>query len=69
MLLQQTSNWLLQVWNNLAGKRGNSISSPLGSINFLSNADEILKTRFTARSAEEAVHPEGKSNLNNVLIY
>ncbi|KAJ9594894.1 hypothetical protein L9F63_013819 [Diploptera punctata] len=58
VLLQQTSNWLLQIWNNLVKKRSKHISSPLGSINFLSNVDEILKMKFNAKSAEEAVRPE-----------
>ncbi|XP_069704867.1 uncharacterized protein [Periplaneta americana] len=57
VLLQQTSNWLLTQWNNRV-KEGTRISTPLGSANYLSDADKILRTRFSAQTIEEAVNPE-----------
>ncbi|PSN36384.1 Peroxisomal acyl-coenzyme A oxidase 3 [Blattella germanica] len=68
VLLQQTSNWLVQVWNNLVQKRETQISSPLGSVNFLLNGDQILKTKFTARSPQEAVHPEALLSAYKWLV-
>ena len=49
VLVQQTSNWLLQVWGHLKKTKSTS-NSPLGSINYLSNADQILKEKFNARN-------------------
>jgi acyl-CoA oxidase len=59
VLLQQTSNWLLQLWSNKISTRGGPICTPMGSANFLTNTDEILKTRFIAKTVEEAINPEG----------
>jgi hypothetical protein len=58
VLLQQTSNWLLQLWNKKISTGEEPNHTPLGAANFLTNADEILKTRFIARTVEEAVNPE-----------
>ncbi|XP_059473376.1 peroxisomal acyl-coenzyme A oxidase 3-like [Neocloeon triangulifer] len=54
VLQQQAANWVLQNW---ARRREGPISSPFGSINFLSNWQKILTSKFQAKSVEEAVHP------------
>nr|CAD7409129.1 unnamed protein product [Timema poppensis] len=58
VLIQQTSNWLLQLWSRRDGKSQGPITSPLGSVDFLSNAQDILATRFSASTKEMAVRPE-----------
>ncbi|KAJ8975938.1 hypothetical protein NQ317_010873 [Molorchus minor] len=45
VLIQQTSNWLLKI-------------SPLESVNFLSNAIDILRKKFVATTIEELCVPE-----------
>lgn len=46
VLVQQTSNWLLQLWGLV--KAGKPFpDSPLGSIAFLPQAEKILKMQFT----------------------
>lgn len=58
VLIQQTSNWLLTVHKGrLAGRK---IVTPLGSAEFLNDMDAILRTKFTARTVEEAVDPQSK---------
>ncbi|XP_069703133.1 peroxisomal acyl-coenzyme A oxidase 3-like isoform X2 [Periplaneta americana] len=57
VLLQQTSNWLLTQWNKTV-KEESTFSTPLGSAKYLNDADKILRTRFHARTKEEAVSPE-----------
>nr|CAD7440118.1 unnamed protein product [Timema bartmani] len=58
VLIQQTSNWLLQLWSRRDDKSHGPITSPLGSVDFLSNAQEILATKFSASTKEMAVRPE-----------
>lgn len=58
VLLQQTSNWLLQQWTKKISTGAGPIHTPMGSADFLTNMDEILKTRFIARTVEEAINPE-----------
>ncbi|CAG9817104.1 unnamed protein product [Phaedon cochleariae] len=54
VLIQQTSNWLLKMWPAVLQRK--PISSPLKSIDFLSNGLEILeKSRFSAKSVEEVI--------------
>ncbi|CAB3367002.1 Hypothetical predicted protein [Cloeon dipterum] len=55
VLQQQTANWLLQIW---AKRREGSTGSPFGSIDFLANWERILRSKFSAKSVEEAVRPE-----------
>lgn len=49
VLVQQTSNWLLQVWSQWKEKKAIP-SSPLGSFNFITQSDEILRTQFSVRN-------------------
>nr|CAD7434710.1 unnamed protein product [Timema monikensis] len=58
VLIQQTSNWLLQLWSRKDDKSQGPITSPLGSVDFLSNAQDILATKFSASTKEMAVRPE-----------
>nr|CAD7417928.1 unnamed protein product [Timema poppensis] len=54
VLIQQTSNWLLQLWSRRDDKSQGPITSPLGSVDFLSKAQEILATKFSASTKEMA---------------
>ncbi|XP_050305250.1 peroxisomal acyl-coenzyme A oxidase 3-like [Anthonomus grandis grandis] len=56
VLNQQTSNFLLKVWPEVMS--GVEVNSPLGSVNFLNNAKDILRFKFTVGSAEELCRPE-----------
>ncbi|XP_056637255.1 peroxisomal acyl-coenzyme A oxidase 3-like isoform X2 [Diorhabda sublineata] len=57
VLIQQTINWLLKMAPQVL--QGSKISSPLQSLDFLSNGLDILKnSRFTARGFDEVCHPE-----------
>jgi len=58
VLLQQTSNWLLQLWHKKISTKEGPIYTVLGSANFLTDLDKILTTRFTARTVEEAINPQ-----------
>ncbi|XP_035826828.1 peroxisomal acyl-coenzyme A oxidase 3 [Aplysia californica] len=55
VLLQQTSNFLLSYLN--AAQAGDKISSPLNSVNFLSNLPQRLKSKFTARTVADCFNP------------
>ncbi|XP_030636042.1 peroxisomal acyl-coenzyme A oxidase 3 [Chanos chanos] len=54
VLLQQTSNYLLS-WLQYRQQGKGKIESPLGSVDFLEDMGSILKSRFTAQSAEECM--------------
>ncbi|KAG5886071.1 hypothetical protein JTB14_018930 [Gonioctena quinquepunctata] len=57
VLAQQTSNWLLKLWPLVLQKK--TISSPMKSIDFLTNGLDILNnSRFNARNIEETCHPD-----------
>ncbi|XP_049864432.1 peroxisomal acyl-coenzyme A oxidase 3-like [Schistocerca gregaria] len=57
VLLQQASNWLVQLWKNRKGSV-HDFDMPLNSVSFLSDAADILQSRFMAVSVEEAVNPK-----------
>ena len=67
VLLQQTSNWLLQLWHKKISTKEGPICTVLGSANFLTDLDKILTTRFTARTEEEAVNPQGTQRVLLIL--
>ncbi|EDV29132.1 uncharacterized protein TRIADDRAFT_18987 [Trichoplax adhaerens] len=52
ILLQQTSNYLLTLLF-LKSTRGIEIRSPLGSVNFLNNAEPILRKKFKPRTVAD----------------
>ncbi|KAB0795335.1 hypothetical protein PPYR_12174 [Photinus pyralis] len=56
VLTQQCANFLLKLWPIVM--RGGRIDFPLSSVNFLSNAKEILKCKFTANNTADFVQPE-----------
>jgi len=56
VILQQTSNYLLGFLNS--AMEGANISSPLGSINFLTNIKDRLNTKFTALNVTECFDPK-----------
>lgn len=62
VLLQQTSNWLLGIWGEKqrrGGKLAVPFKSPLGSVLFLHDIERATNAKFTARSVEELMNPEG----------
>lgn len=63
VLIQQTSNWLLNEYSNLLD--GKKILSPLQSANFINNIEQILKLKFNLRTTEEVLVTESKISFNN----
>ncbi|XP_039308021.1 peroxisomal acyl-coenzyme A oxidase 3 isoform X1 [Solenopsis invicta] len=56
VLIQQASNWLLNQWAGMI--KGESVISPLGSADFLVNAEQILSTKFNQTTVEGVLKPE-----------
>lgn len=46
VLIQQTSNWLLNIWTTLLSGDKSCCDTPLGTIGFLKEADTILSEKF-----------------------
>jgi len=61
VLQQQAANYLLQVW---ARRKEGPVSSPFGSVDFMTNWEKIQQTKFPARIVEKAVAPE-----SNIFIF
>ncbi|ERL85619.1 hypothetical protein D910_03038 [Dendroctonus ponderosae] len=57
VLVQQTSNFLLKIWPQI--RAGTIIESPLGSVDFLNEWQEILRARFEATTVQELCRPAG----------
>nr|CAD7462242.1 unnamed protein product [Timema tahoe] len=57
VLIQQTSNWLIQLWGKESPAEA-VVTSPLHSVDFLSDARKILATKFTAATVRDAVAPQ-----------
>ncbi|XP_069134207.1 peroxisomal acyl-coenzyme A oxidase 3-like [Argopecten irradians] len=57
VILQQTSNYLLSLLDSNFSK-GETIETPLGSINFLNDLNGLLQTKFEARTVEDCFNPE-----------
>ncbi|KAH9525616.1 acyl-Coenzyme A oxidase [Bulinus truncatus] len=55
VLLQQTSNYLLSFMEHASA--GKPVSSPLGSVNFLTTLPQRLKSRFTAKTVTDCFNP------------
>lgn len=66
ILIQQTSNWLLKFWPLILN--GQQFKFPLGSVDFLSNAREILNSKFTCKSVEQFAHPENILKMYQWLV-
>ncbi|XP_014600392.1 PREDICTED: peroxisomal acyl-coenzyme A oxidase 3-like [Polistes canadensis] len=60
ILIQQSSNWLLNQWSYILN--GQTISSPLGTIDFLQDSKNILKQKFNCKTIEETM------NIENLLF-
>jgi acyl-CoA oxidase len=56
VLIQQASNWLLNQWAAII--KGEPITSPLNSADFLVNAEQILSTKFNQTTVEGVLKPE-----------
>ncbi|XP_039308028.1 peroxisomal acyl-coenzyme A oxidase 3 isoform X2 [Solenopsis invicta] len=56
VLIQQASNWLLNQWADMI--KGKPVISPLGSADFLVNAEQILSTKFNQTTVEGVLKPE-----------
>jgi len=56
VLIQQASNWLLNQWVNIIN--GQPVSSPLGSADFLVNAEQILNIKFNRTTIEDTLRFE-----------
>jgi hypothetical protein len=54
VLIQQTSNWLLRQWNKVG--EGEGVASPYSTVDFLSNAADILKMKFTGRNLQDVTN-------------
>jgi len=61
VLIQQTSNWLLTAYKGVL--KGTPVVTPLGSADFLNKINEILASKFDAKTVNEAVKPESKWKL------
>ncbi|KAK2586248.1 hypothetical protein KPH14_001504 [Odynerus spinipes] len=56
VLIQQTSNWLLNQWSNVVN--GKAAPSPLGTTDFLADSKRILQQKFSCTTIEETINPE-----------
>lgn len=61
VLIQQASNWLLSQWTNVIN--GRPVLSPLGSADFLVDAEQILNTKFHHSTTENTLKPESMIKL------
>uniref|UniRef100_A0A1Y1K0L4 Acyl-coenzyme A oxidase n=1 Tax=Photinus pyralis TaxID=7054 RepID=A0A1Y1K0L4_PHOPY len=66
ILIQQTSNWLLKFWP--AVMKGEKIDFPLKSVNFLTNAQEILRRKFNFNSFEDVMEPKNILDMYQWLV-
>ncbi|KAK3924903.1 Peroxisomal acyl-coenzyme A oxidase 3 [Frankliniella fusca] len=67
VLVQQTSNWLLQIWKQLKETKSTP-KSPLGSFSYIAQADQILLTHFMPRNVEEAYDMQSILNAYKWLV-
>lgn len=62
VILQQTSNWLVQMWLKRHNEKVRPYFTTLfNSVHFLLDGDEILRTKFSPAIVDELAHPEGKA--------
>jgi len=70
VLIQQTSNWLLNIWTNLLNRNTSCCDTPLGTIEFLKDAQTILSEKFKLSRVDEVfTHMRKYIFLNNFLLY
>lgn len=66
VLIQQTSNWLLNQWSNVMD--GKDVKSPLDTINFLMDNERILQQKFNFTTIEELISPKNLLFLFQWLV-
>lgn len=66
ILIQQTSNWLLKFWPLIL--KGEKIEFPLKSVDFLTDAQQILKTKFSFNSFEDVMQPKNIIHMYQWLV-
>lgn len=66
VLLQQTSSWIAKHWSLAKQRKDSEIldASPLGSLNFLINAEDKLKERFLGSTVVDVANPHCKYIAN-----
>lgn len=67
VLIQPAGNFLLKLWPLVLARK--PISSPLQSINFLTNGLDILSAKFMATSVEEMCNPNSKQFIYYVIFW
>lgn len=67
VLIQQASNWLLSQWANAIN--GGFVPSPLGSADFLNDAERILNTKFNQTTMQDTLRPESMMRIIYNKIY
>ena len=67
VLIQQTSNWLLRQWNKI--REGEGVASPYNTVDFLSNATEILKKKFKGRDLQDVANHSCKYKQICFTVY
>lgn len=65
VLIQQASNWLLNQWSNVLS--GKLINCPLGTADFMKDANNTLIHTFSYSTIDETIKAESmKINLNTI---
>jgi hypothetical protein len=67
VLVQQTSNWLLRQWNKV--REGEGVASPYNTVDFLINATDILKKKFTGRHLQDVTNHSCKYKQTCLIVY
>ncbi|XP_048479406.1 peroxisomal acyl-coenzyme A oxidase 3 [Plutella xylostella] len=65
LLLQQTSNWLLSLWQKR--QEPGALDYPLGSVKFLENADELLRKKCPWSKEEDFAKADNLIQMYNWL--
>lgn len=65
LLLQQTSNWLLSVWPRR--QQITSADTPLGSLEFLNNVDQLLAEKCKWNSVKDIMEPRSEFLFSNSI--
>jgi hypothetical protein len=67
VLIQQTSNWLLRQWSKV--REGEGVASPYSTVDFLTNAADILKKKFTGRDLQDVTDHSCKYKQTCLIVY
>ncbi|XP_044730843.1 peroxisomal acyl-coenzyme A oxidase 3-like [Chrysoperla carnea] len=66
VLIQQASNWLLKLWSMVLKKE--QINTPLNSVYYLNNAEQLLVSKFKTDCVEDILRPDSIIKLYQWLI-